>query len=399
MDRQVALGAVLKISLGCTVSALFLAGCASSQSTEPRVIPPAPTVAIADHSTRPMQQVPLSAPPVTMQPDAPLEYVVKPGDTLWGIASRYLTNPWQWPEIWTVNNQIENPHLIYPGDVLHLTMVDGRPQLTRLSGGKTVKLSPHTRETLLASAVPTIPIEAIRDFLNGPRLVSEDTLDNAAYVLSFAGGNLVAGTGTELYARGFDDKNTTPNKGDRYLVVHKGDPYSDPETGRLLGYEAIPTAEIEIESQDEDPVTANIVRSFRETQEGDRLLPVDPDVLAQDFYPHAPKQSIGGQIVAVYDGLSQIGQYHIVALNRGSENGLEPGHVLRILRRGGSIEDKFARKGPKAVELPDRYAGELLIFQTDPHVSFGLVMSVVMPAHIGDKVESPLFTDLAPPAS
>jgi hypothetical protein len=322
---------------------------------------------------------------IRMQEDAPLRYVVKKGDTLWGISKKYLKDAWQWPEVWTTNNtKVTNPHLIYPGQELLLVYKDKRPQVMPsgdlVTLNDTDKLSPRVRELPLDQAIPTIPIDQIRQFLRGPRVVTDDELERAPYVVDFNEPHLVGAGNMGAYV-----KNIAQPVMSGYAVVRRGDEYRDPETGELLGYEAIPTAEAEVREYGKLS-TVRLVESSREVNVGDRLLPLESGLFEANFYPHAPAQPVGGRVISVFDGMSQIGQFQIVTLNRGTRHGLEPGHVLSILRAGGRVKDPY--EGGK-VQLPDQFAGTLLIFKVSPKVSYGLVMEAVRPIHLLDKAEKP----------
>ncbi|WP_299689550.1 LysM peptidoglycan-binding domain-containing protein [Hydrocarboniphaga sp.] len=382
MDRQ----ALSKF--GVTGLAMLLAGLVAACASSTPMPGPLPAPA-AEPAAEPMQTMaaaePYSSaqPAPVLRPGAPLAYVVKRGDTLWDIANHFLLDPWQWPEIWYVNGQVRNPHLIYPGDVLQLSEVDGRPRLGLAGGSDLERVSPQVRELPLESAIPTIPIDAIRDFLRGPRLVTPEELKTAPYLLSFVDDHLIGGEGALIYVR-----RLPPQEPWSYALVRPGEPYKDPDDGSIIGYEAIPIGEVEVKLPGE-PATALLSQSYREARVGDRLLPVEPEAFQADFYPHAPDHAIGGRIIAVFDGLSQISQFQIVAINRGSQHGLEPGHVLQIMQAGARVADPY---GKKKIQLPDQPAGQLLVFKTTPRLSYGLVMSVTRPAHLLDKVEKPLPT-------
>ena len=367
------LGPALKFCAGIGLLATLVA-CASTPPATTLPPPPAEEPASAPMSA----PLPMAAQPVAvaLRPDAPLTYTVQRGDTLWSIANRYLLDPWQWPEIWIVNGQVANPHLIYPGDVLQLSVVDGRPQL----GLAVERLSPQIRESSVEGAIPTIPLDAIRDFLRGPRLVTPEQLQAAPYLLAFVDDHLIGGEGNLIYA-----KNLPAGQPYRYALVRPGQVYRDPDDKRVLGYEAIPVGLAEVKEFGQ-PATMALATTYREALVGDRLLPAEDEAFKADFHPHAPTHAIGGRIIAAFDGISQISQFQIVAINRGSEHGLEPGHVLQILRQGELVSDPYA-KG--RVQLPDQPAGLMLVFKTTPRLSYALVMSVTRPAHVLDKVEAP----------
>lgn len=324
------------------------------------------------------QAMPAADTPVMMREEAPLRYVVKKGDTLWAISNHFLKEAWQWPEIWYVNGQLKNPHLIYPGDVLTLVYRDGRVMVERAND--TDYLSPQVRYVPLAEAIDTIPLDAIRDFLANPRVVTEEELRRAPYVLSFVDKHVIEGAGSQVYLK------NVPFEGlSRYAAVRLGEKYVDPDTREVLGWEAVPVGDIELQKRDEVS-TGLITRSTREVRPGDRLIKPLDDAFDSHFYPHAPKDAVKGRIISVFDGVSQIGQYQIVALNRGSFNGMEPGHVLDILQSDRRVRDPYTQR---AVALPDLYAGTLLVFKVEERVSYGLVMSAVREIHRLDRVEKP----------
>jgi len=338
-----------------------------------------------------------------LNPDHPDSYVVQKGDTLWDISGRFLTEPWRWPELWEVNPQIENPHLIYPGDVLALSYQDGRPVLSRVGrgGDRVVKLAPEIRAYSHADAIQAIPLDAIRQFLSRPRVVGEAELEAAPYVLSGEELHLVSGAGSKVYVRGMQSDNDT-----RYSIVRGGTVYRDPDANnQIIGYEALDVGDLVVERFG-DPATGRIIRSSREVLAGDRLLPYSRDKFPQ-FIPHAPDSSVAGKVISVIDGVSQIGQHQIVVLNRGSADGLEPGHVLAIFQsgtyaadpyqkvsnasagaEGGNPFTNFLRKA-RLIELPEERAGELMVFRTFGNVSYGLVMNLSRPIHIHDTVRNP----------
>ncbi len=317
---------------------------------------------------------------VALNPDHPDRYVVKRGDTLWDIAARFLRDPWLWPEIWYVNPQIENPHLIYPGDVISLAYIDGKPRLVLERGRRTVKLSPRVRELPLDEAIPTIPLDAIRPFLSRPRVLGEGEFEAAPYVVASADEHLIAASGMRVYARGVDQ-----GRGARYAVLRRGEVYRDPDTGEVLGLEAIHVADAEVQ-RGGDPAVLVLRRSSRETLPGDRLFPVGEDRYTDNFLPRAPERQVQGRIISVFDGVSRIGQYQVVVLNRGARDGMEPGHVLAVYRAGETIRDPVRKE---KVTLPDERAGIVMVFRTFDRVSYALVMSATRAIRVLDRVRNP----------
>ena len=322
-----------------------------------------------------MLSLPALAADVALNPDHPQRHVVVPGDTLWDISGKFLKYPWHWPDIWHVNTQIENPHLIYPGDVLTLVYRAGKPVL-ELSRG------PQIRETQLEKAISTIPLDAIRPFLSRPRVVSEDVLASAPYVVASSDERLISGAGDKVYAR-----NVNESDGEDYSIFRGGEVYTDPVTGEILGYEAIYTAEANVISFAEIS-TVNLRETTREVMIGDRLLPVINEDYEMNFFPRSPDTELAGFILSVFDGVSQVGQYQIVVLNRGEREGLESGHVVSVYQAGETIKDLVSADRHDVVTLPDEYAGVAMVFKTFEKVSYAIVMKASRAIHVGDKIKT-----------
>lgn len=320
---------------------------------------------------------------VALRTGHPDRYVVVKGDTLWDISARFLKSPWLWPDVWYANPQIKNPHLIYPGDIITLVWVDGKPQLRLQRGERVVKLSPEVRTEQLAQPIPTIPLDAIQQFLVRPLVFEKDELDNAPYVVQSAGEHVVTGAGGRVYVRGIH--NDTDRK---YAIVRGGEVYKDPQTGEVLGYEALEVGDAVL-AHGGDPATFDVVRSNREVRVGDRLLPISNDSFNTSFTPHAPAVAINGQIISVVDGVSQIGQYAVVVLDRGLRDGVDVGTVLAVYQKGDVIVDTVTEKRGDTVKLPDERAGELMVFRAFPRVSYALVMRASTNMHVLDYVRKP----------
>ena len=344
---------------------------------------------------------------VPLAPDAPASYVVQRGDTLWAISSKFLTQPWYWPEIWYLNPDIKNPHRIYPGDTLRLVYdaaggtVGGdaggaRPQI-RVERGDTVKLSPRITSTPLDQAIPAIPFEIVAAFMSKPSVVSREDAKKLPYVVALPGNRVVAGMGDSIYVRGLSGA----QPGQTLNIVHLGDPLRDPDGGGFLGYQGVYTGVARVEraaagTGKNDLAKLVIVSSSRETTPGDRLIRETLDV-PLDFVPHAPARPVGGRIIAVTDGVNIIGQYQVIAINRGHRDGLEPGHVLAIWQRGERAPDRGGhtfgddanRSFVPTVQLPDERAGTFMVFKAYQQMSYGLVMSAVGAISVGDTLRNP----------
>jgi len=328
-------------------------------------------------------------PSPVLNPRHPESYVVQRGDTLWGIASMFLRDPWYWPEIWQINPQVENPHLIFPGDTLSLAYLDdGRPviQLERgpqvaQGGGGFERLSPRVRSEPLEEAILTIPYETIAAFLSRPRIIERDEVDDLPYIVAHREG-LMGSQGRDVYVRGTEEP-----VGSVFNVVELGEELVDPETNDVLGYQGIYVGQGRLDRTG-DPGTLRMLDTEREAVVGNYLMD-EEDVTQLNFVPRAPDTEIEGQIMSVVSGVSLIGQYHVVVINRGSEAGLEPGHVLRAFQAGRTIRDTQRGAIGQKVRLPDEPAGTMMVFRTAERLSYALVMEVTTPLALYDSVRTP----------
>ena len=332
---------------------------------------------------------------MVLAPNAPDSYVVKRGDTLWGIAKVFLRDPWYWPEIWQVNSQIQNPHLIYPGDTLRLVYLNGRPQVTlqrSMERGDAARVLPRVRSQPLEAAVTTIPYETIAAFMSRPSVLDNEQIKAAPYVFATRDSHVVLSNGDTMYARGFASPAET---GTHYNVVRVGDALRDPDDNRIVGYDGIFTGAGHV-TRSGDPATLIMTESNRETVPGDKLFAGGVDV-PLDFIPSPPKVRVSGRIMAVSDGVTVIGQYQVVVINRGARDGLTPGNVLAVFEVGGYVRDtvnkgylnSMSRLGAKNVQLPNERTGTFMVFKTFDQMSYGLIMEAKNIIRVADVVQNP----------
>ncbi|WP_188152045.1 LysM peptidoglycan-binding domain-containing protein [Teredinibacter waterburyi] len=311
----------------------------------------------------------------------PTSHTVVKGDTLWDISATFLQNPWMWPEIWHVNTQIKNPHLIYPGDLIRLIFMDGKPRLTLDTSGRVFKLSPKARVVATEDAIATIPLDEINSFLSRSRIVDEQEIEGAPYVLSGMDEHLIVGAGDKLYARGdFDTAERV------YGLYRSGDVYVDPETREMLGMMAKDIGSLELISSERDVGTLKATRTTEEVRAGDRLLRQEERAIDTTFYPSAPNTEVNGVILAIEDGINQVGLLDVVVINRGVREGVGAGNVLAIYKRGGKIRDRVSQD---LVQLPDERAGLLMVFRAFEKVSLGLVLEAERGISVSDRVRNP----------
>ena len=395
----------LKNGLHVTVIALALsmAGCSLNPfgKDDNEAPPPAARTSTVPSGSSSMDPVAQTAPtsqsrpamqqisqPVPLASGAPDEYVVQLGDTLWDIAATFLRDPWYWPEVWYVNPQVENPHLIYPGDVLALVMIDGQQRITNVRASA-YRLSPQARITPLTESITSIPYEQIDAFLSKGLVLEKDQIGKLPYILATRGDHLMASAGNDIYIRGGEPVAT----GTRYSIVHVGDELRDPDDNKLIGYQGIYVGEGAL-SRGGDPATVSLTDTNREALEGDRLVPETVDI-PLNFFPKAPDIQVEGQIISVVDGVSLIGQYQVVVLNRGARHGLAPGDVLSVYQAGETVRDRYAGHSfgsfgaNEKVTLPDEMAGTIMIFKVYDRIGYGLVMMAISDIHVLDAVRNP----------
>ena len=393
--------------LGLLLSVAVVAGCHTQQSR-----PEAPPAAVASNepdvegtvvgdektameaaveggnSRTESESVPRKS--IPLADNVPDSYVVKRGDTLWGIAKVFLRDPWYWPEIWQVNPKIQNPHRIYPGDTLRLVFIDGQPQIL-LQRGDAVRVEPRVRSEPLEAAITSIPYATVAAFMSKPTVLDREQIKHAPYLLATRDLHVVMSEGDTLYARGFSNP---AELGSHYNVVRVGDPLIDPDDNRILGYDGIFTGSGHVTRQG-DPTTLIMTESSRESRAGDKLIAGGVDV-PLDFVPSAPRMKTNGRIIAVADGVSIIGQYEVVVVNRGARDGLAPGNVLGVFDTGPVVADTDKKGffnldtlGAKKVALPSERTGTFMVFKTFDNISYGLVMEATNLIRVGDKIQNP----------
>ena len=374
--------------------------------------------------------------------NAPDTYTVVKGDTLWGIAGKFLKDPWKWPQIWQKNrDEIKDPHWIYPGDVIRLNRDGDLASLSldaRGGGGaggpsggtaadaesNVVKIDPRMRIEALQEAIPSIPGTVIGPFLSQPLVVESTGMESAPKIVATGEGRVVVGAGDSAYADriGTDD-------GINWQIYRPGQALRDPETGELLGYEAKYLGDARVRRFG-NPTTLDVLKAREEINRGDRLVAAR-ELAFPTYMPRSPGKPIKGTIMSVEGGVSELGQFQVVTINRGARDGLEVGHVLATLRRGplvdrngriveetgsgGSLFSKLrwdARPNPVvpdassatpassaptktgvavsgSVRLPDERNGLLFVFRVFDKMSYGLIMRSTRPIYVGDYVQTP----------
>jgi hypothetical protein len=344
------------------------------------------------------QQVAQAGVPLSeLAPNAPDSHTVVRGDTLWGISGLFLKSPWRWPELWGMNlDQIRNPHLIYPGQVLFLEKVGGRARL-RVGQPDSVagitKLSPRVRSSALdGEGIPSIPFNLIEPFLNEAVIFQGNELASAPRIVATQEGRVLLSRGDTAYVRGELDGKTS------FRIFRQPRALKDPSTGEILGYEAVYVGATEAVRPGESrtgadgkpeiiPATFNVTSIRQEANIGDRLAPVPPREFS-NYAPHAPAAPIAGQIVSLYGDALTAGQNQIVALNRGARDGIERGHVLALWRDGEKVIDRTDASRP-TIKLPDERHGMLFVFRVFDRMSYALILSVKDPVKPGDRFTQP----------
>ena len=392
-NRQLLKGLILLSGM------LLLAACAEPPPPYAVVYeePPPPEEVVVEVAALVPVAEPEPVETIVYEPEFPETYIVQEGDTLWDISTVFLRDPWFWPEIWFKNPQVENPHLIYPGDTLAIVYIGGERRVQILSRGadgsvlsqtseglKIVKVNPRVRSKAIDATIASIPIDALRHLLERPIIVDEETLKNSAYVLSSLDAHLINSINDKLYVRKLD----TSNGSGRYQIYRPNRPLYDPITDELLGYEALYVGESKLLLRG-DPASVRVTNSEREILRDDRVMPMDNTNFERDFIPRPPSTDVSGEIVALLDAISQTGIYQTIAINLGQRDGVESGNVLRIRRTGDIILDKAEPDPRFRVKLPDEQIGMAMIIRSFEKMSYALIMEADFPVTVSDYVESP----------
>jgi hypothetical protein len=401
MDRNLRAASSALVNPRLWARALVLGAFVAGSGLMLGLVAPRPVLA-ADTAGRSMS--------VPLAPNAPERYVVKKGDTLWHIAGVFLKDPWYWPEIWYVNPSIVNPHLIYPGDELYLTYVDGKPRITVSRPGD-VRLSPQVRSSPLSGAIRAIPYELLMTFVGRPQLLDAKQVKEAPYVVGMRDEHIVGSTANEIYAEGLGK----PAPGTTYTVVHVGDEIRDPDDGEKLGYlghfaanaqvvqttgAVVPGSDSIFKMKRKDDLThLRVLDTGREVLQGDKLFPAAVDV-GEDFVLSAPaNKDVLGQVIAVVDGVNVAGKYQVLAINRGKRHGLAPGNALGVFYRGQEVRNRYSRgedwmtftANYDKIRLPDERSATILLFRVYDRMSYGLVVESSQVIRRGDFIAAPMY--------
>lgn len=318
--------------------------------------------------------------PLKLADNAPDRHIVVKGDTLWDISGKFLQEPWRWPEIWRLNkDQIKNPHLIYPGDIVYLDYVDGQPRL-RLGKPVQGKLSPKVHEEAIGKEIPSIPPNVIEPYISQPLVVDADELKDAPRIIGTPESRVIVGNGDEIFVLGVQEDHP------KWYIYRPGTPLKDPASQEILGYEAFFLGTAQVKQAGEVTIM-DILTSKEEILKGDLLLPAELPNL-RSYVPHRAEQDISGLIMSVYGGVNAGGRHSVITINQGSQAGIEVGHVLGMFsKRSTMFKDKDGRN--QTMALPEERYGLVFIFRTFDRVAYGLVMEATHPLAIGDAVRNP----------
>jgi hypothetical protein len=317
---------------------------------------------------------------IELAPDAPDRHIVVPGDTLWGISARFLKDPYRWPDVWRLNNdEIRNPHRIYPGQVVLLDRSGPQPQL-RL--GRLIKAEPAIYSDAEKQEIAAIPQQAIEPFLSQPLIIEDGALAKAPRIVGTQEGRVHVGSGGTIYVRGIAEP-AAP----LWQIYRPGLTLKDPDNGQVLGHEAFYLGSARVVTPG-DPATLVVVSTKQEIGRGDSLmLAAQPEMFS--YMPHAPDTMIKGRIMSIYGGVGEAGRYSIVTLSRGKSDGIERGHVLAIYRTGDTVSNRFEGEKQTSIKLPDERYGLLFVFRVFERISYALVMESSRPVIPGDVVQTP----------
>jgi hypothetical protein len=328
-----------------------------------------------------------------LRSNAPEQYVVVRGDTLWDIAARFFSDPWQWQQIWGMNRDtICDPHWIYPGDIVHLDRRNGTLHVSAQPAGSTIKLSPHVHtQPGQTQAIPPVPLGDIAPFLKRPLVVGENELAGAPVLVATLDRRVVLGDNDTAFFRA-----VPTDQGSSWQLYRPGKALTDPDTHELLGHEAVYLGEARVE-QFGDPSSVRITRAVQEVRKGDRMI-ASRDVPVHELVPHAPVTSIGAKVISIHGESPMAGQHAVITLNKGARDGIESGHVLALSRQGEVVHNDdsslcgkrdAACDAGRDVSLPERRYGLILVFRTFERVSYALVMQTQFQVERLDLAKTP----------
>ncbi len=387
----------LRNSVPLALRTLFLTGAAPLLASMPATAATPNFPITAEQRSTAQRAAEQGVPPSELNANAPDVYTVKPRDTLWDISKMYLRSPWRWPELWGMNlEQVRNPHLIFPGQMLFLDKSNGRARLRMgqpVGGSGDAKLSPRIRSRDIAlDGIASIPFNLIEPFLNEAVIFETNALAAAPRIVATQEGRVLLSRGDTAYVRGDIGQER------EYRIFREPRPLRDPTTKEILGYEATYVGASEYMVQGETrtnaegkaeivPATFTVTSIRQEAGVGDRLAPV-PSREYTNYAPHPPSGPIAGQIVSIYGDALTAGQNQIVALNRGANDGIERGHVLALFRDGKVVVDP-TDKGRTKIKLPDERHGILFVFRVFERMSYALILTVKDPVAAGDRFTQP----------
>lgn len=316
---------------------------------------------------------------IELAPDAPDRHVVVAGDTLWGIAARFLKDPYRWPDIWKMNDeQVKNPHRIYPGQTIVLDRSGTEP---RLVIGEVVKLSPEVRVEMTPKEIPAIPAQAIEPFLSQPLVVESAQFASAPRIVATQESRVFTGTGDTIYASGVDPKHKF------WQIYRPGKPLIDPDSQETLGIEALYLGSARTNGDAAEVTTLTITGVKQEIGRGDYLVPATrPEMMS--YVPRPPEVAVSGRVLSLYGGVGEGGRHSIISISRGSRDGLANGHVLALYRAGTTVTNRFEEQSQSHV-LPDERYGLIFVFRVFDRVSYALVLDAARPVVPGDRIRQP----------
>ena len=304
------------------------------------------------------------------------QYTVVKGDTLWDISGQFLKHPWKWPEIWHENSQIENPHLIYPGDLITLNFVGGAPRLTLT---RNLNLSPEIKYLPHVSADEVVPLAVINRFLTYAQFRSFAEVNNAPSILSGADDQILIGLDDEFYT-------LATMRDTEYGVFRQEDDYLDPITSDVLGVRLTHLGEARLVRQDEGVATLKAISAKQAFRRGDKILGTQQTILLEKMSPRAPAQSIEGHVLAIENMTLFAGQMDIIAINKGKQSGVQVGDILNIFSQSKAVQDD---QGSLTIQLLDRRIGLAVVFSIYKKIAYAIVMKAVSPVQAGDILKSP----------
>lgn len=345
------------------------------------LLPAAPAQAVGEPSPPPLRAADMLA-------GVENPYTVVKGDTLWDISSRFLRDPWRWPDVWEKNPHIDNPHWIYPGDKVWFSIgPDGRPRLSLtppkgftdplkvVKLGPKVKYAPAVRDE---GALSDAQRRTIRQYLKRRSLITGQAYRGLGHLVAERNDHYSIGASDDVLVNF-----TEPVRpGDVLNIYRTGQLLKDPETDEEMGYLVDNLGTLEVKRPSPQGPVARIIDSFVEIHPGDRLTWVSRADANIPLHAHAG-HPLQGRVLYIHENLEEAGSGQVVIVGLGRRDAVAPGLVMNIFQRGREINDPVTGD---PIRFPRHHVGKAILFFVGDKASYALLTNTILSVHVGDAV-------------